>query len=108
MAGWALITFGSTAALAWMVVNVLARAARAAWKRAMHRLTRHALHAAAKDAGITPALLDYPWEPAPEPDSPRPGWMSTDTPSPAEDTMYRHLLTDRDLVRPLKDRRRQP
>ena len=42
--------------------------------------------------GLVPALArrSEPWEPASEPDTPPPWWAHTDTPSPAELTLYDH------------------
>jgi len=97
------------------VVYGLRAAFRAAWKRLLRRLypsvqrQRTAdLHEKAKDAGLLPALAaQTEWKALPgehpsfEPSTPVPGWVTTDTPSPAEITLFDEH-DSRDLVRPLR------
>ena len=103
MAEGAILVITCSAGLAWMAAHILVRAVKAAakgiWKRAMRCLYPHVMHQRAAvmhqraaDAGLVPALACRvePWEPAPEPDTPQPWWMHTDTPSPAELTLYDH------------------
>ena len=96
MAEGAILVITCSAGLAWMAAHILVRAvktaAKGAWAWLMRRVYRQAMRQAAADAGLVPALARRtgPWEPAPEPDTPQPWWMHTDTPSPAELTLYDH------------------
>ena len=96
MAEGAILVIACSAGLAWMAAHVLVRAVKAAakgtWKRLMRFVYRQSMRQAAADAGLVPALArrDAPWEPAAEPGTPPPWWTHTDTPSPAELTLYDH------------------